>query len=182
VEEISKRRFLAGDVTLFAARNPIHMSFSQALWLFPLAVTIHFLEEATGGFPEWAKRHASEQYTNAHWKKVHGIGWAFALIATMFVWRFLNRWMTLGFVALMLGAMAWNAVFHIVASLWSREVCPGMYSAVLLFPPLLFFLGNTAIQETLVRPQEFMVSLVIAGAIHALDVSIMVFFWPKDSG
>ena len=47
----------------------------EAVWLFPVAIAIHFSEEAPR-FAKWARMHISPLYTDAHWRKIHGIGLA----------------------------------------------------------------------------------------------------------
>ena len=64
------------------------VTIQQAVWLFPVCVAGHFLEEATG-FASWAGRNISSRYTASHWRRVHAMGMLLAIAASASV----DRWM-----------------------------------------------------------------------------------------
>ena len=68
--------------------------FREAVWLFPAATALHFLEEAPS-FAKWAQAHASPLYTSSRWRKIHAIGLAYAIAFTMVLALFPNRYVTL---------------------------------------------------------------------------------------
>ena len=156
-------------------------SFRDAVWLFPLATALHFLEEAPG-FTRWASRYASPRFTFAHWARVHALGLAYALVCTALVWRFPNRTMVFLFFALCLTESVFNTVFHLAASAASRTYVPGLITALVLYPPLFWYLSRLAHREGLLEMLPGAAAFALAGVVHAFDVSNNVFFdrspWP----
>jgi len=54
------------------------LPFRQAVWLFPLATALHFLEEAPH-FANWAGKYAWARYTRSRWVRIHGIGMVYVI-------------------------------------------------------------------------------------------------------
>src|SRR5438034_7307931 len=88
--------------------------FREAVWLFPAATALHFLEEAPS-FAKWAQAHASPLYTSSRWRKIHAIGLAYAIAFTMVLALFPNRYVTLLFFALCFAQVFFNTLFHLGA-------------------------------------------------------------------
>ena len=113
----------------------------QAVWLFPICVAVHFLEEATG-FASWAGRNISSRYTASHWSRVHAIGMVLAIAASASVDRWMHPLTIFFFTATFLTPMVFNALFHAAASMYFRSYSPGTLSALLLFPALCWYLAS----------------------------------------
>src|SRR5438128_10485557 len=52
------------------------LPFRQAVWLFPFATALHFLEEAPH-FADWAGKYALPSYNRQRWRRIHGLGMVF---------------------------------------------------------------------------------------------------------
>jgi hypothetical protein len=66
------------------------LSFRQAVWLFPFATALHFLEEAPH-FSDWASKYALPGYTRQRWRRIHGVGMVFAIPLCALASIFPNR-------------------------------------------------------------------------------------------
>ena len=66
------------------------LPFRQAVWLFPLATALHFLEEAPH-FADWAGKYALTGYTHQRWRRIHGLGMVFAVAFCGLASMFQNR-------------------------------------------------------------------------------------------
>ena len=66
------------------------LSFRQAVWLFPFAFTLHALEEVWQ-FTNWARRHASPQFTFRDYLTIHLAGIMTAFVAAALIWFFPNK-------------------------------------------------------------------------------------------
>ena len=147
----------------------------EAVWLFPVAIAIHFSEEAPR-FAKWARMHISPLYTDAHWRKIHGIGLVSALIFAALVSLWPRPVSVFVFLALYLSPMLFNAVFHITASLFYRSFSPGAISAALLFPGLFWYLGWLFSQAGLLRTEVAMLGTAIGAVVHLFDLASTTFF------
>jgi uncharacterized protein with HXXEE motif len=150
------------------------MPLAQAVWLFPIATGLHFLEEAPG-FASWARRHTLRKYSQARWAKIHGAGMAFAIVFSALVSRFPVRFVAFLFFALCFSESLWNAVFHLGATLWSRDYCAGIVTALLLYPPLFWLLSSAGLRDGLLTRGGLLAAVFIAGVVHAIDVASTVF-------
>ena len=115
----------------------------QALWLFPICIGLHFLEEAFG-FAKWTRSHISPRYTDAHWRKVHGIGLVCGFAASAVVSLWTRPVPIFLFTALFLTPMVFNSLFHLGMSVFFRRYSPGTTSALVLFPALCWYLVSTS--------------------------------------
>jgi hypothetical protein len=151
----------------------------EAVWLFPVAIAIHFSEEAPR-FAKWARMHISPLYTNAHWRKIHGMGLVSALIFAALVSLWPRPVSVFLFLALYLSPMVFNAVFHITASVFYRSYSPGAVSAALLFPTLFLHLGRLFSQAGLLRTEVAMLATAIGAVVHMFDLASTTFFVRKQ--
>jgi hypothetical protein len=150
------------------------LSFREAVWLFPAATALHFLEEAPR-FAKWAQAHASPFYTELRWRKIHLIGMAYAIAFTAVLALFPNRYATFLFFALCFAQIFFNTLFHLGATLFFRSYCPGLITAMSLYPVLFWYLSSLAHREGLLSLGAGFVTFVIAAVIHAFDVATSVF-------
>ena len=115
----------------------------QAVWLFPACIAVHFLEEAFG-FARWARSYISSRYTDAHWRRIHGLGLVSALAASAIVSRWTGPVPIFLFTVLFLTPMVFNSLFHLGTSVFFRRYSPGTTSALVLFPAVCWHLVSTS--------------------------------------
>jgi len=99
------------------------LPFHQAVWLFPLATALHFLEEAPH-FADWASKYALHDYTHQRWRRIHGLGMVFAIAFCALASIFPNRYVVFLFFALCLSESVLNSLFHVGATAFSGVYCP----------------------------------------------------------
>jgi uncharacterized protein with HXXEE motif len=145
-------------------------AFARAVWCFPVAYVLHVVEELPR-FTKWAQAHAAPAFTRSDYLRVHLAGVVLNVVVAAIVSRWPGRIVVTAALALViLPAIFWNVVFHAGASVWSQSYCPGVVTAVALYLPLFFVLARLALAEGLIGPHAFAAALVVAAAIHVLDV------------
>ena len=150
----------------------------EAVWLFPVAIAIYFSEEA----PRFAKRARmliSPLYTDAHWRKIHGMGLVSALIFAALVSLWPRPATVFLFLALYLSPMVFNAVFHITASAFYRSYSPGAVSAALLFPILFLYIGGYSPKPACCE-RKWPCSQQPLELVHMFDLASTTFFVRKQ--
>ena len=151
------------------------LNFRQTVWLFPMAYVAHVLEELPQ-FTSWANRYAAADYTMRDYLTIHIFGIAAAMIATLLIWFYPNRIVIFVFFALVFTpAVCFNILFHAGATAVFGVYCPGLITALVLYPPLFAAVSRRALREHLLTSRGALISFVIAGAFHAADVSRNVF-------
>jgi|SRR6516165_6135484 hypothetical protein len=150
------------------------LPFRQAVWLFPLATALHFLEEAPH-FTDWATMYAWAGYTRARWKRVHGVGMIYAVAFSALVSLFPNRHIVFLFFALCFSESIFNSLFHTGATAIFGVYCPGLITALILYPPLFWYLNSMAYYEGLLTNSLGLLAFAVAGVIHTADVATSVF-------
>jgi len=150
--------------------SPFHL----AVWLFPLATALHFFEEAPR-FADWASKYAWHGYTHQRWRRIHGLGMVFAIALCALASIFPNRYVVFLFFALCLSESALNSLFHLGATAFSGVYCPGLNRALVVYPPLYWYLSQLAYREGLLTNTLGAVALLIAVLIHTVDVATSVF-------
>ena len=68
--------------------------------------------------------------------------------------------------------MLFNMVFHVAASILYRSYCLGIVTAVLLFPPLFWYLTRDLPFDS----RAGMLAMVIGAILHATDLATTTFF------
>lgn len=153
----------------------IDTTFREAVWLFPIAFTLHVAEEWPR-FTQWARIHASAQFTMREYVTIHVTGIFGALLFAALVARFPNRSLIFLFFAFVFGpALLFNTIFHVGATVMTRTYCPGVITALTLYLPLFYFISRAVWSENLLRGSMFGAALVIAGAFHFWEVGHNVF-------
>ena len=120
--------------------------------------------------------HISPLYTDAHWRKIHGIGLVSALMITALVSLWFRPVSVFLFLALYLSPMVFAAVFHITASFFCRRYSPGAIAAALLFPALFWYVGWLFSQAGLLRTDVAMLATAFGAVVHMLDLASTTFF------
>lgn len=157
------------------AQSLAGLSFRQAVWLFPLAFTLHVLEEVRQ-FTAWANRYASPQFTFQGYLKIHLAGMIAAFVAATVIWFFPNRGVVfLFFTFIFTPGIFYNTLFHAGATAWFGAYCPGLLTALTMYPPLYFFVSTRAYREGLLSHQVGVISFAVAGVFHAAEVGHNVF-------
>jgi hypothetical protein len=150
------------------------LPFRQAVWLFPLATALHFLEEAPH-FADWKGKYARPGYTHQRWRRIHGLGMVFAVAFCGLASMFLNRAVVFLFFALCFSESVLNGLFHVGATALSGVYCPGLITALVLYPPLFWYLSQVAYRESLLTNTLGVVAFLIAVLIHTVEVATSVF-------
>ena len=68
-----------------------------------------------------------------------------------------------------------NGLFHVGATALSGVYCPGLITALVLYPPLFWYLSQIAHREGLLTNTLGLVTFLIAAVIHTVDVVTSVF-------
>jgi hypothetical protein len=152
------------------------MSFVEAFALFPMAQAVHVLEEWIQGFPKWARRFASDRYTDREYAVTHALAIASAIATAFLVRTFPNRSVVFVVLAFIFGpGIACNALFHLGATLISHRYCPGVITSIVLYVPLTCWLIVLALRQGLLPPAMVTTALLLGAAFHTLEVSHNVF-------
>ena len=151
------------------------LRFRRAVWLIPPAFALHVMEEWPR-FTAWANRYASDRFTQQDYVVIHLSGIAGSVLVAGLVAMFPNRAMTfLVFAFFFLPAMFWNVFFHAGATVLFGAYCPGLVTALCLYPPVVHVVSRRAFGEGLLNARIGTVALVIAGVFHSLEVGHNVF-------
>jgi hypothetical protein len=151
------------------------LNFRQAVWLFPIAYTLHVLEELPQ-FTSWARRYASPAFTMRDYLVIHLIGIVLAFMSPMVIRWFPNRAVIFVFFTLIFTpAVCFNILFHAGATAAFGAYSPGLLTALTLYPPLFYVVTRQVFREGLLTNRTAAISLVLAGLVHAADVSHNVF-------
>lgn len=158
-----------------AARFLTQLRFRQVLWLYALAFALHVLEEWPQ-FTHWVNRHGSPRFTQHDYNTIHFGGIAGALVAAGLVWFFPDRKVVLLlFTFALTPGLFFNTLFHVGATAVTGEYCPGLITALTIYPPLFYLLSRAAFREGLLAGLPAAASFVIASAFHTWEVGHNVF-------
>jgi hypothetical protein len=150
-------------------------SFNRAAWTFPAAYVVHVAEEAPG-FTAWARRNASERYTQKDFVRNNALGFVSAVAATAAVTRSERRALGLAYYTLVVTQQAvFNGLFHAGTTLAYREYSPGLVTSILTVP-LWRRLTRAALAEHRLSRRDVLACTLVAGAVHAAVVARQVFF------
>ena len=148
--------------------------FGRAVWLYPVAFALHVLEEAPG-FTAWARRHASERYSERDFARNNALGLLMTLAGTALVARRPSRPVVFGYFAVVLTQQVpFNAAFHAGTTIAYRDYSPGTVTALAQLPLWRFLVRSARRERLLSRPAE-VAAAGIGGAIHAAAVTQQVY-------
>jgi len=151
------------------------IGFRRLVWLFPIAYLLHVLEELPR-FTTWAMRYASPSFTMRDYLTVHLTGIAVAVAAPLVISRFSNRFIVFVFFTFIFTPAAFfNIVFHAGATIVFGVYCPGLITALTVYPVVWFLMSRSALHEKLLSLPLVFVSLAVGGLFHLADVSHNVF-------
>jgi uncharacterized protein with HXXEE motif len=147
------------------------VAFRGAVWLCPVAFTLHVIEEAPR-FTPWVNRYINGGFTQRDYYRVHigGIvtNVVIAGLLTLFPWPWL---VFLCFAFALAPAFLCNIFFHAGASAVYRSYSPGLVTTLTIYPPLFFALTRSALHEGLLSPSMLVIAIAIAAVFHALEVA-----------
>ena len=150
-------------------------SFTIAVWLCPIAFTLHVLEEHPR-FTLWAQRYINPNFTRQHYLKVHLSGIVGFAISAFLLWLFPTQSLVFLFFAFMLTpAFFCNVFFHAGATLAYRSYSPGLITAIVIYLPLYALLLGLALSAGLLTPASWLTSTSLAALFHAIEVRHNVF-------
>ena len=69
----------------------------------------------------------------------------------------------------------WNIFFHAGATAYFGVYCPGLLTALTLYPPVVFLLFRAAVREGLVTRRAGWIALLLGGLFHFGEVAYDVF-------
>jgi hypothetical protein len=152
-----------------------HLSLVQVLVLFPLCVVVHVAEEWPG-FPRWARRFGSAQYSDHEYITTHVAAVVLAIGAVGIVRWFPTTTVLFGFLAVVFGPGVFcNAWFHLGATVLSRTYCPGVITGVLVYLPLSLMVIVSGMRDGLFTSRFLLAALAVAAVFHTLEVGHNVF-------
>src|SRR5262245_36739278 len=121
------------------------MAFRDAVLLLPLASFLHVLEEWPR-FPRWARRFASDRYSDREYLTLHSASLLAALASAVALFYFPATWLLFGLTAVVIGpGIFWNSFFHLASTLGSRTYCARVLTGMALYVPLCAVLARQAI-------------------------------------
>ncbi|MBO8171555.1 MAG: HXXEE domain-containing protein [Bacillaceae bacterium] len=143
---------------------------NDIILLFPLAITLHNLEEALW-LPRWS-RHAKRYHQPVKPGEFHFAVIVVTLLAYLatalfmyFPEQFVARSVFVGF----LGAMIFNAIFpHLVATIFLRKYAPGLITGLFLNIPVNLMILAELKRSGLVEVREVVLSTVVVGVLLLL--------------
>jgi uncharacterized protein with HXXEE motif len=166
---------------LEAVRDILEHSFRAAIWMFPIAVGFHFIEEAPR-YAAWAHKYLSPRYTKSHWKRIHIIGFLYSLTLTLVAFVAPLRPVVFAYFAFAVAPMFFNLLFHAGTSVIFRCYSPGVVTALTLIGPVFWFLSRMAVSRGLLSPQSWGLALFVGGVVHIMDIARNNFFVADGSG
>jgi hypothetical protein len=153
-------------------------SFSQALWLFPLAISAHMLEEALW-LPGW-----SQQAGAWHVPVSQGEFWIASLILVVFVFGLTYGAVKGGpggpavYLLLCLALLMLLNIFHphLGAAVFTGRYAPGLATALLVILPVMVYLLVRAVREGHIRGRRLAAAAVVVVPAAALIWPVLFWF------
>jgi hypothetical protein len=133
--------------------------FRHLIWAIPPAYVLHVVEEAAGGFPDWASRLLGGT--------IDGPLFALSNIAFMAIVLGLTAWASVTEAAFAVfclmawsaGHLLWDFVFHVATTVGMHAYSPGLITSAVLYLPIFLLVATAAIR------QKVMAAPALAGAI-----------------
>ena len=145
--------------------------------MFLVAFALHVLEEAPE-FTAWARRHASERYTQRDFARNNALGLGITGAATCILARSSprRRVFCVYYSTAFTQRALFNTVFHAGTTIAWREYSPGIITSLTLFLPLWWRLTRLALDDGLITRRGAVLGSAVGGTIHAGAVAQQVFF------
>ena len=151
------------------------LNFRQAVWFFPVAYALHVLEELPH-FTDWARNYASPSFTMRDYLLIHLSGLVLAILAPLVLGVFRKRVVVfIFFTFIFTPAVCFNIAFHAAATAAFGVYCPGLVTAMTVYPFVFYLVTRKAFREHLLSHRLASISFLLAGLFHLADVSHNVF-------
>jgi hypothetical protein len=145
------------------------------LLFFPLAITLHNIEEALW-LPQWSK-HAARFHPPVEAREFHFaliIITALAYLATFLTLLFPDiaflKWIFYG----TLGVMIINAIFpHLVATIVLKRYAPGLFTGIFLIIPINSLLIYRAINAQIITGIQTIIATVFVGIVLIIAIPLL---------
>jgi Protein of unknown function with HXXEE motif len=132
--------------------------------------------EEAPGFTAWARRNASERYTQTDFGRNNALGFVSTIAATLAITRSERRALDLAYYTLVVTQQAvFNPLFHLGTTVAYREYSPGVVSSVLMVP-FWWRLTHAARAEHRLSERDVIACTLVAGIVHAAVVARQVYF------
>jgi hypothetical protein len=133
--------------------------FRRLIWAIPPAYVLHVIEEAAGGFPNWA--------THVLGGTIDGPIFALSNIAFMAIVLGLTAWASVTEAAFAVfclmawsaGHLFWDFFFHLITTVSMHAYSPGLVTAGVLYMPIFILTAMAAVRQKVMTP------MALAGAI-----------------
>ena len=150
-------------------------SFTTAVWLCPIAFTLHVIEELPR-FTPWVQRHINPYFTRRHYLNVHLAGIIVAVLVAFILWLFPARLLVFFcFTFFLTPSFFCNVFFHTGASIAYRSYSPGLLTALFIYLPLYALICKLAFPVGLMSGWWWLFSTILATCVHTLEVRHNVF-------
>lgn len=151
------------------------ISFHKAIWLFPIAFTLHVAEEICC-FTAWAQKYASPGFTFDSYLKIHITGIVVSFLTAFILSKYPKKVLAFPlFAFVIIPAIFWNMFFHVGATVYFGSYCPGVVTAVLIYIPLFLLVTKSALKDGLLKRNSAFLAIIIAGVFHFFEVGHNVF-------
>jgi hypothetical protein len=151
------------------------MADNYLLLFFPLAITLHNIEEALW-LPQWSK-YAGKYHPPVEAREFHFaliIITALAYLATFLTLLFPDiaflKWIFYG----VLGIMIINALFpHLVATIALKRYAPGLFTGIFLIIPINSLLIYRAINTQVITVLQIIIATVFVGIVLIIIIPLL---------
>jgi hypothetical protein len=153
-------------------RSLADIPFRQLIWVIPPAYVLHVVEEAAGGFPDWASHLLSGNVDRSLF--------ALSNIAFMAIVLGLTAWASVaetGFAVFCLmawsaGHLLWDFVFHVATTLGMHAYSPGLITATVLYLPIFVIVATAAIRQRVMRPLAVVGAIAFGGVLLGFVIGV----------
>jgi hypothetical protein len=153
----------------------VTLSFDATARRFVPIFALHVAEEAPG-FTAWARRRASERFSQRDFVVNNALGLAVTAVTTAAVQRSSARPLTLAYGTLVATQQGvFNTLLHGGSTLAFREYSPGLVTSLasaVLWPRM----TRAALAEARLTRRDVRRAIAVAGVVHVAVVARQVFF------
>lgn len=144
------------------------MRFERILWLMPIAYAVHIVEEYLAGFPAWVRTVLGGGMEAGDFLFNNALFMAVLISLSLWASRSASGLAAFLLMAWASGNLFWNFVFHLATTAAFDRYSPGLVTAALFYPPLLFLSGAAAVRGGRLTPAG-------AAGAFALGAGLMLF-------
>jgi hypothetical protein len=149
-------------------------AFEKRFGWHPPFFAAHVLEEWPC-FTRWVNRYASKKFTQADFARNNASGMATAILGCVALSIYSNRAVVFLFFVSVVAQLFFNMFFHLWTTVAFRTYSPGLWTSLLLYPPLSIFLALLAYHNGLIGAKSGSAMFFTGAALHAFFVNRQVF-------